>query len=650
VNLAQEHLAAMNIDGYWAEIDYQSQERGAWVPRDHLSNLLEIAKAYHTENSPLYQDDQTSVRIHTSLNYWLDNDFICPNWWYPVIGVPMLLNPIVLLMQAELSEDQKNKALKILGRCEIGKTGQNKVWLSGNVLLTSLFSQDVDLISKASHSIKEELRVSEDEGIQFDWSYHQHGPQLQLGNYGLSYAGDMIKWIGILRKTPYAFDENKVSILRDYLIEGLQWVIWKNQMNISSCGRQLFKDSQFEKALKVSNAISNMANIDPQNQALYKNANDYKTLEGNKHFWKSDYHIHRKMDYSFSVKMCSERVIGAESCNSENIQGYYMGDGSAFLYQTGDEYSNIFPFWDWKKVPGTTIHQDSKPLPVLTCSGYRIESEFVGGVSDGKNGIATMQYVRNGLTANKSWFMIDEKIVNLGSGITSNEGYPVTTSIEQSYLNGEVKIKSNNEIFNSEKSQNLKNPEWILHNNTGYLFPNGGDLILEAKNVEGSWQQVAKRYPDEKIHADIFKLWFDHGTNPTAATYEYIVIPNSNIAQLEVMEANNPFRISNAPNLQAVETADGQKAGFCFYKAGKANFMDGIEVDQACLLLIEKGNKGIQISFSDPTHKLSTIQLKLKGDYKHTNAKIEEGHTTINVTMPPNMDAGKSITLQLNEV
>lgn len=644
---AQILLDEMEDDGAWAEIDYLSKERGAWSPRNHLLNLLVITRAYQTKESAIYQDIGVSEKIRLSLNYWLDNDFQCPNWWYPVIGVPMVLNPIMILMEAELSEEQLKKSLVILNRCEIGKTGQNKVWQSGNVLLTSLLTRNVEMVERASASIKEELVVSLNEGIQPDWSYHQHGPQLQFGNYGLSYVGDMIKWITILRNTSYSFDEKKVAILRNYLLEGQQWVIWKEQMNISSCGRQLFINSQESKAKKLYNSIKDMAVLDPDFSDLYVKANDYLSLSGNKHFWRSDYQIQRNADYYFSVKMCSERVIGAESCNSENIQGYYMGDGAAFLYQSGQEFTNIFPFWDWKKIPGTTIHQDDEPLPVLTCSGYRIESDFVGGVSDGENGIAVMKYIRNGLSANKSWFMIDNKIVCLGSGVSSSEGFPVTTSVGQSYLNGEVLIKLKNQVEATKEREELLDPLWVLHNNTGYLFPKGGNLILETKNVEGSWNRVAKRYPDERINADIFKLWFEHGKNPEAKSYAYILVPNTTESQMIELEGNSPFRIINNESLQAVETMDGSKAGISFYKAGKVNILGGIEVNQACLIMLEKQNNDIEISVSDPTQKLSEIRIILEGQYEHENAEIMGSNTVIKIMMPSGMELGKTSILRL---
>src|SRR5680860_354661 len=37
-------LEEMKDDGTWSGIDYTSKERGGWPPRQHLTNLLEIAK------------------------------------------------------------------------------------------------------------------------------------------------------------------------------------------------------------------------------------------------------------------------------------------------------------------------------------------------------------------------------------------------------------------------------------------------------------------------------------------------------------------------------------------------------------------------------------------------------------------------------
>ncbi len=48
-------LTEMQPDGTWSDIDYASKERGGWTPRNHLSNLLEISKAYQTLGTEFYQ-------------------------------------------------------------------------------------------------------------------------------------------------------------------------------------------------------------------------------------------------------------------------------------------------------------------------------------------------------------------------------------------------------------------------------------------------------------------------------------------------------------------------------------------------------------------------------------------------------------------
>jgi chondroitin AC lyase len=642
--------ANLNENGTWSDVDYPSITRGYWSPRHHLSRLLEIAKAYQMPGNEFYQNKEVSTKIHAALNHWLNNDFQSPNWWHPVIGTPILLNPILILMEPELSKEQLEKAMPILNRCEIGRTGQNKVWQSGNVLFTSLLVRDIEMVKKAAESIQEELVVSTGEGVQPDWSYHQHGPQLQFGNYGLSYVGDMIKWIAILRGTPFKFDENKVSILRNYLLQGQQWVTWKNEMDISACGRQIGPDRPQSKAESLSNSFLKMQKLDPDFAEDYKRANQYENLIGNKHFWRSDIQIQRNPEYYFSVKMSSNRVIGSESCNSENLQGYYLGDGASYLYQTGKEYKNIFPYWDWKKVPGTTTLQDEEPLPVLTSRGYRIPSDFVGGVSDGEIGIVALDYNRLGLGARKSWFMFDDKIICLGAGVNSETDLPVTTSVNQSYFNGNALIKTSNGEKISGEVENLNNPAWILHDNIGYVFPNGGNLRLETKKVSGAWTDVTKLLSDEVISANIFKLWFEHGTNPADESYNYILVPNASKDELESLEKELPFEIINSKNRQEVIATDNLMAGVVFYNAGKSEAFGGIETDQPCLVMIKQQDSGIQVSVSEPTQKLNELNLILNGEYSGDFATPKEGKTKIKITLPQEGEAGKTVTIKLNKI
>lgn len=640
-------VSDLKEDGTWPGIDYNYKEDGPWKPRIHLSNLLDIVKAYRTQGTKFYAKPEVSKKIHVALNYWLNNDFQSPfSWWYNEIGVPGTLSQILLLMEDELSVKQIDSGVRILNRAKIKYTGENKVWVSGIVLFKSLLKKDTDSINIASKSIQSELVVSSGDGIQPDWSFHQHGPQLQFGNYGLGFAGDMMKWIRILRKTPFAFDESKLEILRNYLLEGLQWASWKGKFDIPACGRQLLKNSTAEKADELSALFKKMARLDSAHAEQYYRAMDTGILEGHKYFWRSEYQVKCTPEYFFSVKMVSKRVKGTESSRFENVNGYHLGDGVTFLYQKGDEYEDIYPYWDWKKLPGTTALQDDKKLPLLLAKGYFTDNEFVGGVSDGKDGIAVMDFKRDGLTAKKSWFIFNNKIVCLGAGINASENVPVTTSVNQCYYRGDAIIKTDQGNYLSGEAAKISNVKWILHDKVGYFFPEKANLGLETKTVEGTWYNVSTQYPEnEKIKSRIFNLWIDHGINPINESYSYVLIPKSSTAMMEEVEKNNPFRINNTPIMQEVITDDGTLAGIVFYKQGRSDVFGGILVNTPCIIMLKKEKGGINLSVSDPTQRLDKIRLEITGAYQSEHSELKNGQTVVDIPLPKGGDAGKTVSV-----
>lgn len=326
----RQSLTEIDENGIWPDIDYTNTRRGNWPVMNHLENLRNMAVAYETKDSPFYHQKIVSAKIHLALNNWLKNDYLITNWWHQHIGVPKTMMPTLFLMEEELIPKQLERAMVMLDRAKIKMTGQNKVWLSGNVLFRSLLNRDTDSIAIASRSIQEELITTNGESIQYDWSYHQHGPQLQFGNYGLSYLEDMVQWFTVLDNTPFNFEDIKIALLRNYLLEGQRWTSWKNKIDISACGRQLFIDEPTKKNRRLNAVIEKMAALDEPYALEYLKAIDYKTLRGDKHFWKSDYHVNRTNKYYFSVKIASKRVLGAETVILRTFKGIIRATGSLF--------------------------------------------------------------------------------------------------------------------------------------------------------------------------------------------------------------------------------------------------------------------------------------------------------------------------------
>ena len=114
-----------------------------------------------------------------------------------------------------MTGEEKREAVEVMKHSSFGMTGQNKIWLAGNVLLRALLENDWKLVREARTVIGSEIMVGAGEGIQADWSFHQHGPQQQFGNYGLSFISNMGFYSEVFAGTSLAF--TGVSKRRSFL-------------------------------------------------------------------------------------------------------------------------------------------------------------------------------------------------------------------------------------------------------------------------------------------------------------------------------------------------------------------------------------------------------------------------------------------------
>ena len=162
---------------------------------------------------------------------------------------------------------------------------------------------------------------------------------------------------------------------------------------------------------------------------------------GNRYFWNSDFMTHQREAYYISVKMVSYRTVGTETIHAENMNGRWLPFGATWILRRGDEYNNIFPVLDWGRLPGVTSAHEVMP-PIRNVSQ---PEGFVGGVSDGTYGAATMVFTQSEPTplvsvfkimtqGRKSWFFFDREMVALGAGISSVRDEPVGTTLNQTRL------------------------------------------------------------------------------------------------------------------------------------------------------------------------------------------------------------------------
>lgn len=561
-------------DGSWNDIDYNDTKRSGWSPKIHAERILKLAKYYYLNNRLTDTVESNEIRsaIHKALNFWFDSKLVCKNWWYNQIGIPRTLGPAFLLFEQEMSDSEKQDAIEVMKQSQFGMTGQNKVWLAGNVLIRGLLQNDWELVQKAQAAISSEIILGQQEGIKEDWSFHQHGAQQQMGNYGLSLICNMSFYLEAFAGTPLAFSKEQQQILVSYLLEGYQWIIWHGYWDVNGLNRQLFRNADVDKSYLLSfAACSLMKGCDMENSARIKDflrrnyfePDTLNTFTGNKFFWESDFTIHRTPQWMASLRMASVRVIGTELVNEDNLKGYYMADGALYTYTRGDEYHNIFPYWDWRRIPGITTYESNAPIPNSGRKDARNQSSYVGGATDGTCGITSMQLKRNGLTAHKAWIFTSDYVLCLGSNIQSDSTATIITSIDQRFAKGKVWKDSNKRFF---------------HDNTGYIVLQADTCIAVAEKKQGQWHDFMGMYKPAMLENEIFSIYLKHRKD-LPATYAYLILPSSTQRRTEKFDTKSIHILQNNPQAQVVII--NETAYMTIYQPMNVNLGNNVKVQIA---------------------------------------------------------------------
>ena len=476
---AERLLGLIDGKGAFTDIDYTDRTRGRWQPTLHLTRLYSLMKLYRDPSSGWYGNGEMRRKFHRMLDYWFSLMPESDNWWHNEIGVPRKMTAILLMFGDEVTERELRGGLAVLEKSQFGMTGQNRVWLAINNLMKGLLIGDETLVRTARDVVAEEISLTEgEEGIQKDWAFHQHGPQIQFGNYGLTYAESVSSLFRVLDGSPYEFSDSQYGVVDSLLMEGIAWSVWKGMLDPSFCGRQVFIDAGRGKAYSTAVSALNLAALGKDDSDRLRRTADRifypekypETITGARYYGSSDCGIYRTEDWYSSVRMHSDRTVGFEFTNDENMNAWFSADGALLFMQNGNEYENIFARWDWRKVPGVTAYDNGKPLKTDDDPlAKRNRTGHVGGAVAGDVMCTTMEINRDSLHALKTVCFFDDVVVALGAAIGTDDPtvFSLTTAIDQTNLAGNVVRGSN----------------WVHHNGRGYvLLPQPGDAASAGES------------------------------------------------------------------------------------------------------------------------------------------------------------------------
>ena len=346
--------------------------------------------------------------------------------------------------------------------------------------------------------------------------------------------------------------------------------------------------------------------------------------------WRSGYASHMRDGYGVNIKMDSNQIIGGEWRGSWSG---YDKDGGQLIYWTssaastitvdGDEYTNVYPTYDWAHCPGTTtaarIVQD-----YANAGRFTNGTEHTIGVSNGKYGNTAYDMNKKGTQVKKGYFFFDDEFVALGSGINSTEGVNIHTTLNQ--CEAEDVNVGGQSVAEGTKEQ-IYNTNWLYNGKVGYVFLENTDVVVSNSvqtNNPSLWDEAKKNETPAT-----FTAYLDHGLKPSNDSYAYIVVPNTTAGAVSQYAGNTPVTvIANNEKVQAVRHDGLKQTQINFYQAGSLEYKDGyiITVDQPCSIIIDESEDTRKISVAvNDTAANQTVNVNLNYDNQETQTTFVSG-------------------------
>ncbi|PSM67546.1 hyaluronate lyase [Staphylococcus aureus] len=598
------------------------------------------------------------------------------NWWDYEIGTPKSLTNTLILLNGDISSDEKKKytapiktfapksdeILYSVGKAEPAKGG-NLVDIAKVKLLESIIEEDKDMTKNSIDSfnkvftyVQSNSTGKERNGFYKDGSYIDHQDVPYTGAYGVVLLEGISQMMPMIKETPFKETSQNDTILKSWIDDGFMPLIYKGEMMDLSRGRAISRENETSHSASVTvmKSLLRLSDaMDESTKAKYKKIvktsvksdssykqNDYlssysdiskmkalmedSTLSTNdltqqlKIYNDMDrvtYH-NKDLDFAFGLSMTSKNVARYESINNENLKGWHTGAGMSYLYNSDVKHyrDNFWATADMKRLAGTTTLDNEEPK-----ENKNSDKTFVGGTKfDDQHASIGMEFENQDktLTAKKSYFILNDKIVFLGTGIknTDSSMNPVTT-IENRKANGYTLYTDDKQTTNSDNQETnsvfLESTD--TKKNIGYHFLNKSKINVKKESHTGKWSEINKSQKTEDKKDEYYEVTQKHSNSDNK--YGYVLYPSlskdvfkSKASQVTVVKQDDDFHV--------VKDNESVWAGVNYSDSAKTFEINGTKVEvkaKGMFILKKKDDKTYECSFYNPesTNTASDIESKI---------------------------------------
>ncbi len=660
------------------------------------NRLEDMALAYAMSGSAYYQNTSLALTLSNALDWLYANVYKTSggqydNWYHWEISGPRALNNTVVFMYSALSSTQL--ATHCAAVDNYGPNSTNASPYFTWAALTGANTSDVVLVTairgvigKSSAKISEAKtnlskvfpNVTSGDGFYADGSFVFHGNIAYTGHYGIEQIDSIATVVNLLQGTTWAITDANLSNIYSWIINGFEPLIYNGAMMDMVQGRasSWSSSTEYDAGADAIAAIRKVALFAPTAtaSALTAFANSPRLASGQFHFHNMDRVVALRSGFGFGLSMSSSRIANFENLfSTSNLKGWFTGDGMTYLYLGASDTQFTGAFWptvDYYHLPGTTVEQGYAPNPSTS------DQSWVGGAKVGTSyGAAGMSLHpaasssgSSTLYGKKSWFMLNNKIVCLGSGITCSSANQVDTTVEDRRLGTSPtgKFYSGGTAYSPTIgwSSALGTTTWCsLDGVGGYYFP-GGASNLQAGFVSssGKWTALRPTDSDTATYTDNYlKLYFKHGAKPSSASYAYVILPGMTSSEVNAYAANPDISIlsNTAPSasssgIHAMKSSALGVVGANFWAkttgADVGGSVDFIAVSKQSSVMTTESSGVLAVGVSDPTQtNTGTIVVTLNRQAVST-LSVDSGVTVTqlspNIIFSVNANGSKGKTFQ----
>lgn len=430
-------------------------------------------------------------------------------------------------------------------------------WMLKSILMLPEQAQREALLTQLSHWLNKTIQRSKGVagGFKADGSIFHHSQHYVA--YARDAFGGLAPSVYILSATPYALDKATQQRLSDSLYK--MWVYTKDtHIPIVLSGRHptgLFNIvAEPFKWLALAGDAEHPEQINEPLAAVYARLTSKDEFHGVKAApdpigaWAMNHAamaIQRRAgrenpDTSWLAvaRGFSRYLVGNESYQNNNHYSRYLQYGNLEIIPA-DYSRRAFSHsgWDWNRYPGTTaIHLPFKDLkshliqlPDAGIEEMLLSTEtYVGANQLENNSMFAMKlhghskYHQESFQARKSYFMFDNRVIALGSGIENEDAEHVTeTTLFQHAVPQFSPIQINGEKLNQPGTYRQIRGALTLEDPAGndYFVPKGYTVDVYYQN-----QQSPDDRNDQPTQGNFATAVINHGKAPQQADYEYAIV------------------------------------------------------------------------------------------------------------------------------